>query len=101
VATEPLLAVDVLPEQADSSGTPPATAAAATAVEARKVLRLGAWEFVGIAPGHTAGLPPVGFINRKELELDLANSAEWSAPTQALAPAAAAVGRSASMLLRG
>ncbi|GAA2295982.1 hypothetical protein SVIO_076690 [Streptomyces violaceusniger] len=46
-----------------SSGTPPATAAAATAVEARKVLRLGgeveaeAWEF-GIA-STLRGVPAV------------------------------------------
>src|SRR5688500_17202495 len=53
--------VSVLP-QAASSGIPPATAAVATAVEARKLLRLGAEGEFGViastlhgAPGHTAG----------------------------------------------
>jgi hypothetical protein len=59
------------PPQAVSSGIPPATAAVATAVEARKLLRLGPEEaaFSVIAstlqgaPGH----PAVGRVSRVEL----------------------------------
>lgn len=62
------------PPQAVSSGAPPATAAAATAVEARKLLRLGAEEEFCViastlrgAPGHPAGVRRSAAVSSVEL----------------------------------